>query len=90
MNIDLDELPIHAGVHEFALENGLLESELVLFGGEEYELVCTFKPEHRSLLAKHGILKIGQVNDGAGKRFQVRLNGKPVARKGWVHFKSEN
>ncbi len=87
---DLNDLPMHSGVSEFATENGLVDSELVLFGGEEYELVCTYSPEHEPDVAKFGISTIGVVKESRGKRFQVRFEDKLIARRGWLHFKSEN
>jgi len=90
VSFELKKLPMHSGVSKFATENGLLDSELVLFGGEEYELVCTYSPEHESKVTKHGISTIGVVKEGGNKRYEVLLNGKLVARRGWLHFKSED
>ena len=67
----LNELPIHSGVGKFATENGLLDSELVLFGGEEYQLVCTYRPQHESSVLKFGVSTIGVVKESHNKRYQV-------------------
>jgi len=83
-------LPIHSGVSNFAKENGLVDSELVLFGGEEYELVCTYSYDHESDVKKLGVNTIGTVKESRNRRYQVRLNGKLVTRRGWLHFKSDD
>jgi len=90
VSFDLHDLPIHSGVSNFAKENGLVDSELVLFGGEEYELVCTYSSDHESDLKKLGVNTIGTVKESRNRRYQVRLNGRLVTRRGWLHFKSDD
>jgi thiamine-monophosphate kinase len=88
VDLELSQLPTEAGVETFAAENGLNPTELVLFGGEEYELVCTFPPRNQKVLSKLGIGTIGEVVGKSGNSPSVKLVRKPVARRGWLHFKS--
>ncbi len=89
VNFDLDRLPMNSGVDQFASENSLLSRELVLFGGEEYELVCTFSKRHERALSKLGVETIGVVGKkNADAKAEVLFNNELVARRGWLHFKS--
>ncbi len=87
-SFDLDVLPIQTGAEQFALENGLESSELVLFGGEEYELVGTYSRENEEEVAKLGFQTIGKVIENREGEPMLLVNGEPVARRGWIHFKS--
>jgi len=88
VDIELDQLPKFEGVDRFADENELNSAELVLFGGEEYELVCTFPKRHEKALSRLGFTTIGVVSKRTEERPVVRLGQEPVPRKGWLHFKS--
>jgi thiamine-monophosphate kinase len=90
VDLSLDHLPIETGVEQFAKENGLDASDLVLFGGEEYELVCTYPKKYESKLAKLGFETIGTVSDKEKEQPEVQLENVVVRRKGWVHFKSSD
>jgi thiamine-monophosphate kinase len=89
-DFSLDRLPIASGVEQFASENGLNYEELVLFGGEEYELVCTYPKKYELTLSKLGVKTIGVVTEKRNEKPEVRFEGKTVPRKGWVHFKSKD
>jgi thiamine-monophosphate kinase len=86
-NFELSELPMQEGLEEFAEENELQPSDLVLFGGEEYELVCTFNPKYEKIVSRAGIISIGRVKR-AEKEPRVYLGGNLIPRKGWLHFQS--
>lgn len=88
VGIQLERLPIFPGVDRFAAENSLNPDDLVLFGGEEYELVCTFPKKYRSTAAKLGIEVIGNVIERRTEKPEVFLGNELVARRGWLHFKS--
>jgi thiamine-monophosphate kinase len=88
VNIKLDRLPKFEGVDRFAVENGLDASQLVLFGGEEYELVCTYPKKNERALSKFGFTTIGVVSGKAEEKPEVLLGDEPIQRKGWLHFKS--
>jgi len=89
VGINLDTIPIAADVQRFAKEHRLSALELALYGGEEYELVVTIKPERLHDLKKRvpSLTRIGVVENESfgvvahldGKRIQVK-------EQGWEHF----
>jgi len=89
VGIGLYEIPIAADVRTFAKEHRLSALELALYGGEEYELVATIKPERFYDLKKNvpSLTKIGIVEK---ESFGIiaRLDGKriPIEHRGWEHF----
>jgi thiamine-monophosphate kinase len=85
VDIHLDSLPIAGGVREFALYNNLNENDLVLFGGEEYELVMTFKPKNLEAIQRSGSIVIGKTTRTGSKRPTVYYKFKKIPRRGWVH-----
>ena len=88
VNMRIDSLPIAEGVKEFAKENSISAEKLALFGGEEYEIVCTYPKESRKKLEKLGMITIGTVTSMA-KSPSVYLGARKLERKGWIHFKSD-
>lgn len=88
VDIVLDKVPIAEGVAEFASRVGRNASDLALFGGEEYEIVCTYDKSKAPILRRHGIIAIGRVErkmmEGGAPR--VTLDGAVVRRRGWTHF----
>ncbi|MFX0065173.1 MAG: thiamine-phosphate kinase [Candidatus Hermodarchaeota archaeon] len=90
----LTDLPIAPETIDFAELFGLNPEELVLYGGEEYELVLTIKPSMWKR-AKEDIENIGGSLIAIGKATEeekIILNRdsvvKEIAYKGWEHFKS--
>ena len=88
VSFQLESLPVEPGVDRFAAENNLSVEDLTLFGGEEYELVCTFSKKKLPTARKLGIEVIGTVMEKESSEPQVYLGDKLVARRGWLHFKS--
>lgn len=88
VDIQLEKLPVARGVEGFSTLNGLDVNELVLYGGEEYELVCTYPKKNSLALSKIGFLPIGYVSRRSGGSSRVSLGNEIVSRKGWLHFKS--
>ena len=94
VGFELDKVPVAPEVKRFAELNSLDASELALYGGEEYELVLTVKPEvWATALAAVGavggqLLPIGKVTKD--KRIILRVNNEehPIYARGWEHFKS--
>jgi thiamine-monophosphate kinase len=89
VGINIDRIPIAAEVQGFAKEHRLSALELALYGGEEYELVVTIKPERFQDLKKRvpSLTRIGVVEkDSFG--VVAHLDGKRVQVKeqGWQHF----
>ena len=91
----LNKVPVADEVQRFAEVNGLDALDLALYGGEEYELVITVKPElwadAVSAVESVGgkLLPIGKVV--RGKRVVLELDGKKreIEARGWEHFKSK-
>lgn len=89
VGINIDRIPIAADVRRFAKEHRLSALELGLYGGEEYELVVTIKPERYNDLKKRipSLTRIGIVEK---ESFGVvaHLDGKRIEVKelGWEHF----
>lgn len=89
VGINLDTIPVAPEVKAFAKEHRLSALDLALYGGEEYELVVTIKPERFQdlkkrvpSLARIGIVErkpLGVVAHIEGNRIQVR-------EQGWQHF----
>jgi len=90
----IEHLPIAPEAVEFARKHGLDPWELGLYGGEEYELVVTVKPELWEKAEK--IMKnldvsftaIGRATEE--KKIELTVNGetRPIKRKGWEHFRN--
>jgi thiamine-monophosphate kinase len=89
VGISLHTVPIAAEVETFAKEHRLSASELALYGGEEYELVVTIKPQRFNKLKRRvpSLKRIGVVEK---KRFGVaaQVGGRQVIveARGWEHF----
>jgi thiamine-monophosphate kinase len=71
LRIDVDSLPIHAGVAEVAAELGRPAWRLAVSGGEDYELCFCAAPEDRELIeravADLGAVRVSWVGEvGAG------------------------
>ncbi len=91
----IDNLPLADEAIRFADCCGVDASELALYGGEEYELVVTVKPERwvdaeKAVEAVGGkLLRVGRVT--GRKQVLLKFDDKtiPIEARGWEHFKSE-
>ncbi len=90
----LDTVPVSDEVKQFAKQNGFNASELALYGGEEYELVLTVKPDGWAAAAS-AVEAIGGQLLPVGKATQehkivLNVDGEKriVEACGWEHFKS--
>ena len=90
----IDNIPITPEVYEFAENCDLDPLELGLYGGEEYELIVTVKPElwedaRRAVEnLRTPLTSIGRVTEE--KKLELKTEGRtrPIERKGWEHFKT--
>jgi thiamine-monophosphate kinase len=89
----VDNLPSALEAQRIAELHALELSDLVLYGGEEYELIFTVKPgmveDAKEALCKVGgeLIEIGKVTKDKEIFFQVKDNVKPIIPGGWEHFK---
>jgi thiamine-monophosphate kinase len=91
VNIKIDHVPIPNDVYRFANETSLDPLDLALYGGEEYEIIASVKPNQCQLLEQkiRSLVRIGTVESGNG---QVILSTdhseKVVEAKGWDPFRN--
>ena len=91
----IDHVPIAEEAVRFADIHGLDPYDLGLYGGEEYELIVTVRPQlwevAKRVIADVGgtLIRIGKVI--GEKRIELRTNGeiRNIERRGWEHFKME-
>jgi thiamine-monophosphate kinase len=86
--IDYERLPVSPSFRRACRRQGLPEKDLVLAGGEDYELLFTVSParEKRLRRTKMGYHLIGWIT--SGRCLLVREHGRllPVPRLGYDHF----
>ncbi|MCP8309492.1 MAG: thiamine-monophosphate kinase, partial [archaeon] len=94
VGIEIDDLPTTDDVKKFAKMNNLSLNDLVLYGGEEYEIVATIpkdKLNKAQRLAKRigeRIIAIGKVTSDYPKvRLFLDEKETEIERRGWVHLK---
>ncbi len=86
------DLPVDPTAARFARLHGLDAADLVLYGGEEYELVFTFKPEDEGKVRKAldavgcSLHVIGEVTEEQDILLVVNGAVKQIRRGGWEHF----
>jgi thiamine-monophosphate kinase len=91
----VDNLPVANEAKAFAKKNRLEAAELALYGGEEYELVVTVKPERwaaaEAVVKSVGgcLLRIGKATENPELTFQADGKLGVIEPRGWEHFKSE-
>jgi len=91
VGFEIENLPIHRGVEEYALNSGFNAAELALYGGEEYELVVTIKPTgfEKAKRRVSTLTRVGRVTGESGK---VTLNSEGrvyrVRRRGYEHLRN--
>lgn len=84
-NVDfqVERIPIAPGIAEFATDNGIGSEELVMYGGEEFEIVGTIPlgrlRRARQIAASERLrlIEIGNVSKGSGKVFLNRKGDIP-------------
>jgi thiamine-monophosphate kinase len=93
IGFSLDKLPTAKEVQEFAEINSLDPSELTLYGGEEYELVITIKPElwekAKNAVQNIGtkLIEIGKVTKEKSLILKTEKKTLQIEPRGWEHFK---
>ena len=93
VGFEVSDLPLAAEAEEFAHLNGLETTDLALYGGEEYELVLTVKPDlwRKAAAAVNAVggklIPIGKTT--ADKHVLLDEGGKKreIVARGYEHFK---
>ena len=92
VGIALTRLPFGKGLEKFARMNGYSLEELVLYGGEEYEIVGTVgkrvfpKAAGAARAIGEELLLIGETTRGRGVRLRTGVGERAVEDRGWVHL----
>jgi thiamine-monophosphate kinase len=89
--IDYEKIPVSPSFRRACRQQRCSEKELVLAGGEDYQLLFSVSPRRESRLrrTKMAYHVIGRVT--VGRRLQLRENGRPlpVQRMGFDHFREK-
>jgi thiamine-monophosphate kinase len=91
----LDTVPIAEETAQFAKLNDLDAEELALYGGEEYELVLTVKPEmwaaaEEAVAAAGGkLIAIGKATEEKKVVLVANRKKRTLEARGWEHFKNQ-
>lgn len=93
VGFEVSKLPVDKETVDAAERSGLNVDDLVLYGGEEYEIVATVPEEKLKQAQKTArelgfrLIEIGKVSDEAG---QVVFNDSSrsfrIERRGWIHL----
>jgi thiamine-monophosphate kinase len=95
VGFNLDRVPVSDEVKKFAELTGFDASKLALYGGEEYELVVTVKPDKwatavDAVEAVGGqLLPIGKATRECEVVLEVDGEKLAIEARGWEHFKSQ-
>ncbi len=90
----VDRVPVASEAAAFAKANGLDASELALYGGEEYELVVTIRPDCwdaavAAIEAAGGqLIRIGKATENKQILLEIDDKQQAIDPRGWEHFKS--
>jgi thiamine-monophosphate kinase len=89
VGFEISNLPLAEEVVEFAKMNKLDSVESGLYGGEEYELLVTVKPElWKKVSEKVSLIRIGRVTKEKALVFKLGKKTFPIEARGWEHFKT--
>jgi thiamine-monophosphate kinase len=96
VNFFVNNIPSAKGIKQFAEENHLDVNELILYGGEEYQVVATVplknmkKAESIARKERLKLYVIGKVEKGNGKVFATDGNNRKkyslLSNRGYLHF----
>ena len=85
----VDRLPLAEEATQFAELHGFDPVELCLYGGEEYELVVTVKPEKWQRACRRvPLIRIGKVTKEKDMILKQGKKTLPIEARGWEHFKT--
>jgi thiamine-monophosphate kinase len=90
----IENLPLAEEAEKFAETNKIDPRELTLYGGEEYELVLTIKPNLFKKASKAvekangNLMQIGRAIDERGIFLQDKERRVPIESRGYEHFRT--
>lgn len=90
--VDEDKFPINKAAREFAEEQAIDMDEIVLFGGEDFELIFTVRSEAWDDLSEKLLdlgteaTKIGVVEEGSGVFIERGEGPEMLSDRGYEHF----
>jgi thiamine-monophosphate kinase len=88
----IESVPVSKDVEKFANANNLDPLSLALYGGEEYELVFTFKSKEEKKIqkaTKEDTTIIGEVIPQRRVMLETKKGLKEIVPKGWNHFQNK-
>jgi len=94
VGFSVENLPVAPEAERFAELHGLDPYELCLYGGEEYELVVTVRPDlwyeaERALRSVGGrLIRIGVATRTEEVTLNVGGRARTIESKGWEHFRT--
>lgn len=89
----LDRIPVSPYARHFAELNGLNPFELALYGGEEYELIFTFKPNKMEFIQNAlkqvdcELVVLGKATTDRRITYIEEGSERDIRHGGWEHFK---
>nr|AIE98706.1 thiamine-monophosphate kinase (thiL) [uncultured marine thaumarchaeote KM3_06_C02] len=92
VGFEIDVLPGSPSTLAFSSISGLEESQLIFYGGEEYEIVFTVPPKKwkkvEGAITSIGgkLIKIGKVNSSRNIIFKDKGKRRILGSSGWEHF----
>ncbi len=89
VGIKVDRLPYRKPLERFAIENRYRLDELVLYGGEEYEIVGTVprgKIEEAKAAAKAVGCELVVIGEATKRRGVVTKEGREIEKRGWIQL----
>jgi thiamine-monophosphate kinase len=92
VGFDVERLPVCGGVEAFARANGLDAERLVLYGGEEFVIVGTVRPDRfrkaQEATRRSGgdLIRIGTVTSSRRTVRLVSGGSRRISDEGWTHL----
>ena len=91
VGIQVQHVPISKAAKQFATSYGYDATDLALYGGEEYNLIVTIKPNQLRIAQKAARGKLKPIGVVTPRSHGVRLvkseHEVKIAMKGWEHFR---
>jgi len=86
LDVDLDALPLPAGLTEVAAAIGADPAQLAATGGEDYELLCCVDPADRAAAQAAGVVAwVGRVSAGPAELTLTRAGTTVAPARGFEH-----